>query len=211
MLAGILLLITGFEEASNFAPWVSARTLAPILIAVPVFGAFFLYERHVTILRIKSVEPVFPWRFCTNRVVMGILINAFLSGAVFTSCIIQIPLRFQAVNNESPWKAGVRLVPFGIAVPVGAGFVAAVCGKRRLPPIYMLILASVLQILGLVFMSRLTLDRVLWKGQYGLQFMTGFGCGLSVGAVTLMTPFAIQRRDLGRSTFFTNGPSIDWW
>jgi hypothetical protein len=101
------------------------------------------------------------------------------------------------VNNESPWRAGVRLIPFGIAVPVGAGLVAAICGKRRLPPIYMLLLASVLQILGLVFMSRLRLGHILWNGQYGLQFMTGLGCGLSVGVVTLMTPFVIEKQDLG--------------
>jgi hypothetical protein len=122
---------------------------------------------------------------------------------VFTSCIIQIPLRFQSVNNESPWRAGVRLVPFGIAVPIGAGLVAAVCGKRRLPPIYMLLLASVLQILGLVFMSRLYLDNILWNGQYGLQFMTGLGCGLSVGVVTLITPFVIEKQDLGESLTLT--------
>lgn len=127
--------------------------------------------------------------------------NAFLSGAVFTSCIIGIPLRFQAVNNESPWRAGVRLIPFGIAVPVGAALVAAICGKRRLAPIYMLFCASLFQILGLAFMSRLTLSRVLWKGQYGLQFITGLGCGFSVGVVTLMMPFVIEKRDLGKYFF----------
>jgi hypothetical protein len=124
--------------------------------------------------------------------------NAFLCGAVFTSCVIQIPLRFQAVNHESPWQAGVRLIPLGMAVPVGAGLTAAICGKRRLPIIYLLFVASMLQILGLVFMSRLTLDRILWKGQYGLQFVTGLGCGISIGVVTLMTPFVIEKRDLGK-------------
>jgi len=201
MLVGILLLIIGFEEASNFSSWTSAKALAPILVSLPILLGFLFFERHITLRDSKSIEPVFPWRFCADRVIVGILMNAFLSGAVFTSCIIQIPLRFQAVNNESPWHAGVRLVPFGIAVPVGACFVAAICGNRRLPPIYMLFFASILQILGLVFMSRLTLGRILWKGQYALQFMTGIGCGLSVGVVTLMTPFAIEKRDLGRFYF----------
>lgn len=125
--------------------------------------------------------------------------NSFLCGAVFTSCIIQIPLRFQAVNHESPWHAGVRLIPFGMAVPVGAFLTAAICGKRRMPIIYMLFVASLLQALGLAFMSRLTLERVMWKGQYGLQFVTGLGCGMSIGVVTLMTPFVIEKRDLGEA------------
>lgn len=123
---------------------------------------------------------------------------------MFTSCIIQIPLRFQSVNNESPWRAGVRLIPFGMAVPVGAGLIAAICGKRRLPPIYMLLLSSSLQILGLVFMSRLRLEDILWKGQYGLQLVTGLGCGLSIGVVTLITPFVIERQDLGKSLVSTS-------
>jgi hypothetical protein len=110
---------------------------------------------------------------------------------------VQIPLRFQVVNNETAWHAGVRLVPFGVGMPIGAMVTTVICGKRRLPIIYMLFVGSVLQILGLVFMSRLSLHRILWKGQYGLQFITGLGCGLQVGAVTLMTPFVIEKRDLG--------------
>ncbi|KAF2248052.1 putative multidrug resistance protein fnx1 [Trematosphaeria pertusa] len=200
MLVALTLLITGFEEASNFMPWISAQVLAPILVSLLAWVAFLSYERAVTSRGNNRPEPVFPWRFCTSRVIMGILINSFLCGAVFTSCIIQIPLRFQAVNHESPWHAGVRLIPFGMAVPVGAFLTAAICGKRRMPIIYMLFVASLLQALGLAFMSRLTLERVMWKGQYGLQFVTGLGCGMSIGVVTLMTPFVIEKRDLATST-----------
>jgi hypothetical protein len=73
MLTGILLLITGFEEASDFSPWVSARVLAPILVSVPVFVVFFCYERFITLRESKQTEPVFPWRFCCSRVIIGIL------------------------------------------------------------------------------------------------------------------------------------------
>lgn len=72
MLIGIILLITGFEEASDFLPWASAQVLAPILVAIPVLVAFFCYERFITLHESKQTEPVFPWRFCRNRVIMGI-------------------------------------------------------------------------------------------------------------------------------------------
>jgi hypothetical protein len=72
MLTGILLLITGFEEASNFTPWVSARVLAPILSSSPVFVIFVCYERFVTLRKSHPIEPVFPWRFCRSRVIGGI-------------------------------------------------------------------------------------------------------------------------------------------
>ena len=133
------------------------------------------------------IQSLIPWRS-----------NAFLTGGVITSCVIQIPLRFQAVHNESAWHAGVRLIPFGVGIPIGAGLTATICGKRRLPIIYMLVPSFVLQILGLVFMSRLNVGHITWKGQYGLQFITGLGCGFSIGVITLMTPFVIEKRDLGK-------------
>jgi hypothetical protein len=73
MLATFTLLITGFEQASNFIPWRSAEVLTPILVAVPLLIAFLLYERYITRKTSGLVEPVFPWRFCTSRVIMGVL------------------------------------------------------------------------------------------------------------------------------------------
>ncbi|KAF2736979.1 putative multidrug resistance protein fnx1 [Polyplosphaeria fusca] len=200
MLAGITLLITGFEEASNFAPWTSARVLGPLLISLPAWIGFLATERQVTLSGSDRPEPVFPWRFCASRVVMGVFANSFLSGAVFTSCVIQIPLRFQAVNNESSWYAGIQLIPFGVATAVGGAFAAVIVRNRKLPVVYMFFPGAILQVLGLVFMSRLTLDYIVWKGQYGLQVLTGFGCGISMGAVTLMTPYVIEKRDLATAT-----------
>ncbi|KAI8943272.1 hypothetical protein NX059_001292 [Plenodomus lindquistii] len=200
MLVGVTLLIVGFEEASDFAPWTSARVLAPLLVSLVAWLAFVWNERRVTLRKSGLPEPVFPWRFCVSRVVMGIYITAFLSGAVFTTCIIAIPLRFQTVNGTSPWLAGVRLIPFGVATPVGAAISAAICAKRRVPVVYLLFPAAIFQVLGLVFMSRMALDDIRWTGQYGLQFLTGFGCGVSIGVVTLMVPYAIEKRDLATAT-----------
>lgn len=127
--------------------------------------------------------------------------NSFLIGAVFTVCVIQIPLRFQAVNNESPWRAGVRLIPFGLATPVGGILSAGICGKRRFAPIYMIFVAATCQVLGIVFMSRQTLDRITWNGQYGLQFLTGFGSGMAITTTQIMVPFVIaEKKDLATGT-----------
>lgn len=73
MLVALTLLITGFEEASNFMPWISAQVLAPILVSLLAWVAFLSYERAVTSRGNNRPEPVFPWRFCTSRVIMGIL------------------------------------------------------------------------------------------------------------------------------------------
>lgn len=72
MLGGITLLIVGLEEASNFAPWLSARVLTPLLLSVPTWVVFVWNSKVVTLGEGKRPEPVFPWRFFKNRVVMGI-------------------------------------------------------------------------------------------------------------------------------------------
>lgn len=73
MVASITLLMVGFEEASNMAPWISARFLAPVLVSIPCSLAFILYERQVTVFESKNKDPVFPWRFFCSRVMMGVI------------------------------------------------------------------------------------------------------------------------------------------
>ena len=127
--------------------------------------------------------------------------NSFLTGAVFITCIVQIPLRFQAANGESPWHAGIRLIPFGLACPVGSILVVAGCSRRRLPPMYLLIPAALFQLIGLVFMSRLSIENIMWKGQYAMQMLTGLGCGMSIAITTVLTPYVVEPRDLGRYSY----------
>ena len=74
MLAAIIFLITGFEEASNGSSWKSAQVLALILMALPCIVALLWYERRVTLKGDDKPQPVFPWRFCTNRVIIGLFV-----------------------------------------------------------------------------------------------------------------------------------------
>lgn len=73
MIAAITLIITAFEQVSNFVPWVSAKVLAPLLISILAMVVFLVYERSITLQSTEHPEPVFPWRFCQSRVMMGLL------------------------------------------------------------------------------------------------------------------------------------------
>jgi hypothetical protein len=212
MVAFLILVIAGFEEASNFNPWRSVQVIVPLVIAIPILLAFLLYERYIT-LKNGVKEPVLPWRFFQSRVISGILMHvfyihsslveanlcstAFFVGTVFTTLVIQIPLRFQTVNRLSSFQAGLRLIPLTIMSPIGATICAAACGKRRLPPIYLLFVSSVIQVFALAWLAQINPSRIAWSGQYGFQAMAGIGLGLGIGAQVLLTPFVIEKRDLG--------------
>lgn len=76
MLAATALLIVGLEEAALQLNWTVATVLGPLCASVVVWVAFFANSWWVTGRQGSSsiVEPVFPWRFCRSRVVVGLLL-----------------------------------------------------------------------------------------------------------------------------------------
>jgi hypothetical protein len=68
------------------------------------------------------------------------------------------------------------------------------------------LLASVFTILGLVFMSRVAIEDISWNGLYGLQFVTGVGCGIMMGLVTILPPFVADQEDLGMFPSYPSSP-----
>jgi len=80
---------------------------------------------------------------------------------------------------------------------LGTVFCAALSKKRRVPPIYLAIAGELMQIIGLVFLARGDPADPDWRGLYGLEVVVGIGFGLCLGAVSLMVPFVVEKRDLG--------------
>ena len=121
-----------------------------------------------------------------------------MTGAVSITCIFQLPLRYQTSAGLSPLQAGVRLIPFSMCGPLGTIICAALSKNKRVPPIYLAITGEVMQIVGLVFLARGDPADPDWHGLYGLEVVVGIGFGLCLGAVTLMIPFVLEKRDLGK-------------
>ncbi|KAI1807116.1 putative multidrug resistance protein fnx1 [Daldinia bambusicola] len=195
MLAALALLISGLEQAASKLYWSSATVIAPICVSVVVWVAFFASQWYFT-RPTSSIKPVFPWRFCQDREMMGLLVNSFMTGSVSITCIIQLPIRYQTSVGASPLQAGVRLIPFVICGPIGVILTAAISKKRRVPPLYSALVASILQMLGLIFMARGPADNPDWAPLYGLEVLAGLGMGISIGIVTLLTPYVAEKRDL---------------
>jgi len=123
--------------------------------------------------------------------------NAFLAGIVLSVCIVQLPQRFMTVNGLSPLAAGARLLPFGAFAPVGASISAGLMDKARIPPVYICVVGMILEIIGLVFLSRASGDRHINASQYGFQIITAVGNGYLQTASVLLIPYIVQNRDLG--------------
>ncbi|KAI9842654.1 MAG: hypothetical protein M1837_007021 [Sclerophora amabilis] len=194
LLAASLLLVTALEEAGIRYPWRSALVITFLVVSGILWITFVAWEHRVT-RAASAQEPVFPWRFFQSRVRIGMILSTFLVGAPFTVAVIQIPQRFQAVNGTTPLGAGVRLLPFAFASPVGSFVSSIIAGKAKVPPIYLILVGAVLQVVGYALLSTISTGSEIQPAQYGYEVITGLGVGVNISTLILMTPFTIEKRD----------------
>ena len=128
----------------------------------------------------------------------------FLTGAPFTVAVIQIPLRFQSVNGLSPLQAGIRLLPFALLSPIGSGVAAGVVGKTKVPPVYVMLSGSAIQIVGFTLLSISPTTTGVSNAQYGYEAIAGFAVGINIACLIVITPFLVEERDKCWSYWFVN-------
>lgn len=111
--------------------------------------------------------------------------------------IAEVPQRFITVNGISVLGAATRSLTFGAFIPFGLGISGVLMGKGRLRPCWVLVMGTCLEIVGIVLLSRIDTSASIDKAQYGYQVLAGFGNGFVSGALFLLVPYAMEKRDLG--------------
>ncbi|KAI4620919.1 hypothetical protein J4E83_005282 [Alternaria metachromatica] len=195
MLGTLVLLATGLQQASLDYAWSSNKVLPLLVVSAPFAVAFFTWQWYITQRR-TNPEPVFPWRFCQSRIQLGMIINTYLSGTVMFVCIAQIPQRFITVNGLSPLAAAARLLTYGAFVPFGSGIAGAMMGKPRIPPCWIILGGSLMEILGIALLSQIATSSHIDASQYAFQIIAGTGTGLVNSGLILLVPYAMDKRDL---------------
>lgn len=121
---------------------------------------------------------------------------SFFSGVPYNIIIVNIPQRFQRLYGFSPFEAGLRLVPFNLLVALGV-VAATIFAKTRIPPIYLLLIGSTIQLIGLSLFSTLSNDLHVPSVIYGWEVLSGFGIGIVWGILLLIPPQVVEPQDLG--------------
>ncbi|KAK6615280.1 major facilitator superfamily transporter [Botrytis cinerea] len=194
LLCAAILLIVALEETGIDYKWNSGFIIAVLTISIISWISFFAWSWRITSWD-GTREPIFPWRFLTSRTCAGLFIIVFLTGMPLTVALVQLLLRFQVVNGLSQLNAGVRLLPFLAFTPAGSMVTAGVEGKFKVPPLYMFIAASCLQIAAFTLLSFSPTDSHINHAQYGYQAMAAIAIGSSLTSLTVMAPFMVEERD----------------
>ncbi|KAK3307163.1 major facilitator superfamily transporter [Chaetomium strumarium] len=195
-LVASILLVFALEQAGVEYPWNSAAIIVCFVLSGLFWIVFIGWERGIS-LRNTVCEPMFPWRLACNRFVMGLLLNAFLTGFPFMAAIINIPQRLQIVNGTTAVDAGIRMLPLLLCSPIATITSSVFCTKLKLPPLYALLVGCGLQTLGVGLFSSLdSSDLSVPPSQYGFQVIMGCGFGLNLSTVFMMVPLVVKQRDM---------------
>ncbi|ORY08586.1 major facilitator superfamily domain-containing protein [Clohesyomyces aquaticus] len=196
ILACSTLFITAIQEGGMGHAWSSALVLGTLISSVCLWGALLWWSRYQATHPSKR-EPTLPWRILTNRVAMGVLMEAFWVGALLYTAIVLLPQRFQVVNGTTPLTAGYRLLPLTLTAPVGSLIGGYLMQNMHQPPLYVLLGGAIIQTLGaglLVSLPSNTLEFA--KAGYGYQAITGIGLGITSATVVMCAVIVFEERDI---------------
>ena len=114
-------------------------------------------------------------------------------------CIAQIPQRYITVSGLSPLAAAVRLLTYGAFVPFGSAVAGALMGKPRIPPCWIILAGSLMEVLGITLLAWIDTSSHIDASQYAYQIIAGTGTGLVNSGLIMLVPYAMEKRDLGKS------------
>lgn len=82
--------------------------------------------------------------------------------------------------------------------------VTAIAGKFKIPPLYLVIFASICQTVGFGLLATVPVTEKILVSQYGYQALAAFGCGANMTLLTIMTPYVVTKKDAGMYFHFTS-------
>ncbi|BBY96213.1 MFS transporter [Mycobacterium gallinarum] len=104
--------VYGFTMAPEKG-WLSPISIGSVVLLVGAFVAFILVER-------TAENPIVPFTLFNDRNRLAIFAAVFLAGGVLFTLMVLVALYIQDVMGYSALRASLALLPFAIAVALGA-------------------------------------------------------------------------------------------
>jgi hypothetical protein len=121
--------------------------------------------------------------------------------------VVNIPQRFQAVNGTTAQRAGISLLPLLLMTPFASGLSGYLVSnqKLRVPPLYLTLFGSCLQLIGVGLDSSISTDIThgIQKIQYAYEVLMGLGFGLVLSSLLTLIPFVVDKKDMPGMCFLS--------
>ncbi|KAF2740518.1 MFS general substrate transporter [Polyplosphaeria fusca] len=186
-------LIFALQEGGVRHAWSSGPIVGTLVAGVILLLAFGLYEGWLT-SRTK-MDAIFPIRFIKNPRMSLLLLGMFLLGFPFYVTFIQLPQRFQAVNNKSAERSGILLLPLSLLTPVGAMLAGTLIGKW-IAAEFVLMIATAIITISFGLLSSLPTSTTLPVAAYGYEILAGFSLGFATAPYYFLLATSIDEKDI---------------
>jgi hypothetical protein len=113
--------------------------------------------------------------------------------------LINLPQRFQIVNQLDPFQAGIRLLPMLLGSPVATAVAGQLVSKFQVPPLYVMAAGASLQVIGMGLASSVGLDDT--KSMLGYEAILGVAFGTTLVTLLIYVPFVVEKGDMGGCSF----------
>ncbi|KAK3687883.1 major facilitator superfamily transporter [Podospora appendiculata] len=195
-LSASILLVFALQQGGLVYPWTSGAIISTFVLSGLLWIFFVLWQRWLSSLN-GICEPMFPWRLAKNRFMLGLLLNAFLTGFTLMTSMINIPQRLQTTNGTTAEEAGIRLLPLLLCSPIATALAGLILTKIKLPPLYLLTMALILQTIGVGLFSSVDSSSLqVPAAQYGYQVIMGFGLGFNLSTLVMMVAVVVNQKDI---------------
>ncbi|ROV89507.1 hypothetical protein VSDG_08520 [Cytospora chrysosperma] len=178
--SGLILFMAGMQWGGYNYPWTSPHTLVPLLLGAALIVLFIVWEGWF------AKYPMFPKRIIqAPRILTLTLIITFISGANFFSILMFWPTQSFNVYGHDPVDVGIRGIPVGFSIMVGAVIVLFLLSMFRGANRLLMIISSVLMTAGCGAMAVGRVDNMhqLW----GILVLAGLGIGGIVVPASIIT------------------------
>ena len=111
--------------------------------------------------------------------------------------MIQLPERFQILDDLSPFEAGYRLLPFIVTIPVFSMISSMSVARYNVKHAYALLFGITFQIIGVVLFYLLPYSSHVSPAQYGYQVLLGIGLGINNSVLVTAVPYMVDHALIG--------------
>jgi len=192
---GLMLLVYSLNLAQNIG-FGSLQTLEILLSSILTLAAFILIEH-------RSKMPLMPLGFLRRGSIFAANALALLQMGAFVAMIFILTNYFQQVLDYSALSTGIAFLPMSIIFLIISGFLSARLVTRfGVKPI--LILAMVLQTIGYLFLSRISIVDSYFGVLLVPMLLIGLGTGFGFTAINIAGLMGIRRGEEGLASGLIN-------
>lgn len=147
---GLVSLVYGFTEAAKQdVGWTGSRTIAFLVTAAVLLGAFFAYEQ-------RAANPMLPTKIILDRNRGGSYLVFLLVGAGLFAMFLFLTFYLQTVLGYSPLRSGFAFLPFSGGIIVSAGVVAQLL--PRVGPKPLMLTGLTMATAGMLWLTQISPD-----------------------------------------------------